>query len=233
MHQNSLQCFRFFCSFKGDCYRCIGTEYRCIITRTIHSYLSHKRFCVLQDGDEGNSQAGRQELHLDQLLPGAGEGKHSGYPSDHQVLTGATGQGLRVPSCGRPSHHLQTQVVGQQSRCFSGCGGGVCHPALVPEASQGAVERVLYPCRLAGRQERTEAHGVSYPGEDVARLILRRAGLRGAEDGQKKEQQERSEAKEMSSPVGKAVGPESRERHHAAAPTHNRGGLGSAQREMA
>lgn len=204
-------------------------------THSILSYLSHKRLCVLQDGDEGDFQERRQELHLDQLLPGAREGKHSGYPSDHQVLAGAPGQGLRVPSGGRSSHHLQAEVVGQQGRRLGRCGGGVCPSALVPEASQGAVERVLYPCRLAGWQERAEAHGVSYPGEDVARLRVREAGLRGGDDGQQKEQQERSggEEEEMRSPGGEAVGPESRERHHAAAPTHNRGGLGSARREMA
>lgn len=61
--------------------------------------------------------------------------------------------------------------------------GGVCPDALVPEAGQGAVERVLYPCRLTGGQERAEAHGVSDPGEDVARLRVREARLRGTEDG--------------------------------------------------
>lgn len=53
----------------------------------------------------------------------------------------------------------------------------------MPEAGQGAVERVLYPCRLTGGQERAEAHGVSDPGEDVARLRVREARLRGTEDG--------------------------------------------------
>lgn len=144
-------------------------------------YLGHKGFCVLQDGDEGELQKRGEELHLDQLLPGAGKGEHGGHPPDHQVLAGATGQRLRVPSRGRPSHHLQAQVVGQQRRCLGG--SRVSPSALVPEASQGAVERVLYPYRLAGRQERTEAHGVSDPGEDVARLRVREAGLRGGGDG--------------------------------------------------
>jgi len=111
----------------------------------------------------------------------------------------------------------------------------------VPEASQGAVERVLYPCRLAGRQERAEAHGVSYPREDVARLVrvVREAGVRGAERaGYEKKQEQRSggeeeEEEERRSPGGEAVGPESGERHHAAAPTRDAGGLGSAGREMA
>ena len=118
---------------------------------------------------------------------------------------------------------------------MGGGGGGVRRSALVPEARQGAVERVLYPNRLARRQERTEAHGVSYPGQDVAGLRVREAGLRGGEHGQCVKQQERSGAEEedRGSPGGEAVGPESRERHHAAAPTHNRGGLGSARREMA
>lgn len=172
----------FICCFKDDCYRCIETAGSHTHTHIIHPYLGDKRFCVLQDGDEGDFQKRREELHLDQLLPGAGEGKHSRHPSDHQVLAGATGQRLRVASRGRSSHHLQAQVIGQQRGCLGGRRGRVCTSSLVPEASQGAVERVLYPCRLTGRQERTEAHGVSYPGEDVARLWVREAGLRGAED---------------------------------------------------
>lgn len=167
-------------SFKDDCYRCTVTPGK---THSVNSYLSHKGFCVLQDRYEGDLQERGEKLHLDQLLPGAGKGEHGWHTPDHQVLAGTTGQWLRVPSRGRSSHHFQAQVVGQQRRWLRGCCGGVCPSALMPEAGQGAVERVLYPCRLSGRQERTETHGVSYPGENVARLWVREAGVRGGRDG--------------------------------------------------
>lgn len=109
----------------------------------------------------------------------------------------------------------------------------------MPEAGQGAVERVLYPCRLSGREERTEAHGVSDPGEEMAVLRVKEAGIRRGIDGENEKQKEQQkwsgvEEEELRSPGGETVGPGSRERQHAAAPTHDTaGGLGSAWREMA
>lgn len=106
---------------------------------------------MLNDAYKRDFQKRRHKFHLYYFLLRLREGEHSRNPLDHNILTHTPEERLGVSALGFPSHHVQAQVIRKKVVAAFG------------ETAEGAVESRPHSDRLAGRQKRTQAHGVSYP----------------------------------------------------------------------